>query len=253
MAARSIAVINQKGGVGKTTTAVNLAWAIGAEGKKVLLIDMDAQHAATSSLGLHPPETPTIYDVMHGRASLKDSIIDRGLIDVIPSSLDLAGADIELSSVPGRELILREKLKNISSEYDFIFIDCPPNVSVCTANALCFVKETLIVVQTEFLPLEGMSFLMGAIELLTRRLNPDLDILGILATRFDGRKKIHNEALAMLRNSFSDKMLNTVVRDNIAIAEAPGHGKTILEYRPDAHGSLDYRSVASEILTGRCL
>ncbi|WP_243374518.1 AAA family ATPase [Geotalea sp. SG265] len=249
-----IALINQKGGVGKTTTTVNLGAALAKKGKKVLLIDLDPQAHLTLSLGIGvgdaEPLKNTIYDVLRGDCTVKEAIRKRGGDDplwVLPASLDLSGAEIELSGVAGREFLLREAMEGVSG-YDFILIDCPPSLGLLTLNSLTFAHHIYIPLQVEFLALQGMAKLLEIVELVKKRLNKSLEISGVIATRYDHRKKLNREVVETVRGFFKEKLFSTLIHDNIALAEAPSHSKTIYEYKPDSVGAIDYLDLAKEVI-----
>lgn len=250
---RTIAFINQKGGVGKTTTTVNVGASLAASKKKVLLIDLDPQAHLTQSLGLEDQVTEfTIYDLLKSRkkdkkALILGSIIKRGHLSIIPSIIDLAGAEMELSSIPGRELLLKEILQELQ-DYDYILLDCPPSLGLLTLNAITSADEIFVPVQSEFLALQGMSQLIDTIELVETRLNRGVAITGVIATRYDKRKKLNRDAVNKLKEHFPNQLFETVIRENIALAEAPSHGKTIFEYREDSFGAEDYKSLTKEYL-----
>ena len=191
----------------------------------------------------------SLYHALAGDTPAGDILLNRGDgIALLPSSLDLSGADIELSGVAGRETLLRGVLQGIGRGYDFVLIDCPPSLGVLTLNALVAVREVFIPLQTEYLALQGMSKLLDTVAVVKGRLNPALEITGIIACRFDGRKNLCNEVVEKIRGHFGRKVFNTMIRDNIALAECPSFGKTIFEYRPGSHGAEDYRALAREVL-----
>ncbi len=246
---RKIALANQKGGVSKTTCAVNIAGGLGKLGKKTLVIDLDPQANLTYSLGIQAHELKkTVYELLKGESSLDEVIVKRGEIDVIPSNLDLSGAEIELSGIAGREFLLREILDGITG-VEYVLIDCPPSLGLLTLNALTSATEVFIPLQTEFLALHGLSKLLQTVEIVQKRLNKDLKITGIIATRYDGRKKLNREVLEKIREHFKEeKLFETMIRENVSLAEAPSFGKTIFEYKPDSYGAEDYMKLCNEIL-----
>ena len=249
---RIIAVANHKGGVGKTTTIVNLSAALAKLGKKVLLIDIDPGAHATYSMGvLAHKRDRTVYHLLKGQASLMEVLVeivlDKESLDLVPSSLNLAEAEVELSGLPGREFLLREALE-YELPYDIVFIDCPPSLGLLTLNALAAASEVFIPLQTEYLALQGLSKLLETIEVVKARLNPKLNISGVIGTRFDKRKILNREVVEKIREYFKDKVFDILIRENISLAESPSYGLTILEYFPNSHGAQDYISLAKEIL-----
>ena len=245
---RTIAITNQKGGSGKTTTAVNLGACLAQLGKKVLLVDLDPQAHLTSSLGIKAHELEqAVYELLKGEATLGEVLIARGKLRVIPSTIDLSGADIKLSGVPGKEFLLKEALDK-AKDFDYILIDCPPSLGLMTLNALTATREVFIPLQTEFLALQGLSKLLETIKLVQKRLNKDLAIGGIVATRFDRRKNLNREVVAKIKDYFGDKVFDTLIRDNISLAEAPSYGQTIFEYAPRSYGAQDYLSLTKEVI-----
>jgi chromosome partitioning protein len=249
-----IALINQKGGVGKTTSTVNLGAGLAKKKKKVLLVDLDPQAHLTQSLGIEPSKIEfTIYDLLKGRAraakqiSLNQVIIELNGMNVIASSIDMAGAELELSGIPGRELLLKETIGSVRA-YDYILIDCPPSLGLLTLNALTTATDIYIPVQTEFLALQGMNQLLDTIEIVDTRLNKGVAVTGVIATRYDKRKSLNREAIERLQQYFGARLFKTFIRENIALAEAPSYGQTIFDYKPDSHGAADYLALTSEIL-----
>lgn len=246
--AKIIALCNQKGGVGKTTCTLNIGAALHKLGSSVLLIDLDPQAHLTYCLGISAHDLDkTIYDVFTKSAPLEDVVIDRDGLRVIPSSLDLAGVEMELAGVPGREFLLKEFLDQQDS-LDYILLDCPPSLGLLTLNALTAAREIYIPLQTEFLALKGMSKLLDTIEAVRKRLNKNLAVTGIIATRFDARKKLNKGIVDTISERFGKKRFRTVIRDNISLAEAPGYGQTIFEYAPKSHGAEDFIAIAREIM-----
>lgn len=258
---RRIAVINQKGGVGKTTTAVNLSAALAELGQRVCLIDLDPQAHATLHLGVQPePGTATVYDCLLGQASLQ-SVRQRvgDHLYVVPSHIDLAAAELELAGEVGREIILRELVANDPEEFDFVIVDCPPSLGVLTLNALTTCGEVFLPMQAHFLALHGLSKLLKTIDLVARRLNPVLTLSGIVFCMVDGSTRLANEVVADVeaffaaerqRNSiWSEAILfETRIRRNVRLAEAPSYGTSIFQYAPACHGAEDYHQLAIEVL-----
>jgi len=244
---RTIALINQKGGVGKTTTTVNIGAGLAALGKNVLLIDLDPQANLTISMGLKIEEQKnTVYDLLKGTANLKETIVHQGNIDIIPSTLDLAGAEIGLSGVPGREVLLKEQVSKASG-YDYILIDCPPSLGLLTLNALTTCKEVFIPLAAEYLALQGMSQLLKTIDLVKNRLNTELETTGIIITRYDQRKNLSKEVVASIQEKFERILFKTLIRENVSLAEAPSHGQTIFDYSKTSNGAEDYKNLCNEI------
>lgn len=249
---KTIAFTNQKGGVGKTTSTINVGAGLCREGYKVLLVDLDPQANLTYSLRLSSKRLETsIYDVLKGSIEPDESIISHNGFDIMPSSIDLSGAEMEFANEPAREMLLKNTLGKFSKDYDYILIDCPPNLGLLTLNAFTAVKEIFIVLQSEYLALHGLSKLMDVIQVVKERLNPDIEISGIICTLFDGRKNLNKEVVDHIQDYFGDKVFDTLIRDNVALAEAPSHHKTIFEYAPDSHGAKDYSALAKEIRNGQ--
>lgn len=249
---RIIALVNQKGGVGKTTSTKNIGAGLTALGKKVLVIDLDPQANLTYSLGVSAHDTNnTIYEVLKGEIRVKDAIIvkDNGL-HILPSSINLSGAEIELSGTAGRELLLKEALSDLKGQYDYILLDCPPSLGLLTLNALTTAREIFIPLQAEFLALQGMSKLIETIEVIKKRLNPELKVTGIIGTLYDSRKRLNREVIDKIKGYFGDKLFKTMIRDNISLAEAPSFGQDIFTYREDSKGAEDYKNLCKEITRG---
>lgn len=245
----TISILNHKGGVGKTTTAVNLAAALQIKGKRVLVIDLDGQANLTESLGLSIEEEKTIYGAMKGEYPLPLVETNTGLTLVL-SCLDLSAAESELINEPGREMILKQLIhKNTeTSKFDYIIIDCPPSLGLLTLNALTASDKLIIPVQAEFLAMRGMAKITNVIGIVQERLNPNLDIAGIVITQYDQRKTLNRSVSDLIKDSFCDKIFQTVIRDNVALAEAPINGQSIFEYNNKANGAKDYMSLAEEVL-----
>ncbi len=246
---RVIAFINQKGGVGKTTATVNVGRGIALLGKKVMLVDMDPQAHMTYSLGIQAHQlAKSVYELLKDQASPAEVMVDSWNMKVIPSTLDLSGAEIELAGVPGRESILKDALKGIKG-VDYVLMDCPPGLGLLTLNALTTAKEIFICLQAEYLALQGMGKLMETLDIVKRRLNKNLTVSGIICTRYDRRKKLNKEVVQKIRGHFGTTVFKTMIRDNVAVAEAPTQGKAIFDYAPKSHGAEDYMSLCREILS----
>ncbi len=248
---RVVAVANQKGGVGKTTTAVNLAASLGSLDKRVLLIDLDPQSNSTSGVGLTPSEiTHSTYTMLAGGSSTAESIAGTkaaGLY-VLPTNRDLAGAEIELVSEENREVILKQRIESLTSEYDFILIDCPPSLGLLTLNGLSAAKGLIIPLQCEYYAMEGLSALIETVEMVRASLNPGLELDGVLLTMFDTRNSICHQVAEQAREHFADKVFRTVIPRNVRLSESPSFGLPILLYDPGSRGAQSYLELAREIL-----
>ena len=244
-----IAVLNHKGGVGKTTTTINLAAALQQKKKRVLAIDMDGQANLTESFGLSIEEEQTVYGAMKGKYPLP-LVETAGGVTVGPSWLDLSAAEAELINEPGRELILSGLIaKSLDHrKFDYILIDCPPSLGLLTLNALTAADYLIIPVQAQFLAMRGMAKIMNVIATVQERLNPKLAIGGIVITQFDKRKTLNKSVAELVKDSFCDKVFKTVIRDNVSLAEAPIKGKNIFEYSKNSNGAKDYMALAQEVL-----
>ena len=240
-----ISILNHKGGVGKTTTTVNLGAALRDRGYKVLLIDLDGQTNLTESVGLSTELPDNIYNAMKGETSLH--IYIQNDLAIVPACLDLAAVETELINEPGRELILRSLLDKAKKAFDYILIDCPPSLSLLTLNALTASDSVIIPVQAQFLAMRGMAKLMQVIDKVRNRLNPTLSIQGILITQFDSRKNLNRNVDDVIRESFKEKVFNTHIRSNVSLAEAPTCGTDIFLYAPRSAGAADYSKLAEEI------
>ena len=243
-----IAVVNQKGGVGKTTTAVNLAAALTELGKRVLVCDFDPQANATSGLGVDKRKAKfTSYSLIIQEATAAQAIVHTKFADVIPSSADLAGAGVELIGVEHREKQLRRALEPMAQEYDVIFIDCPPSLEMLTLNGLIAADGILIPVQCEYFALEGLSDLMATLRSVKRKLNPGLDIFGVALTMFDGRTNFSTQVAQEVRRHFPGKVFAATIPRNVRLAEAPSHGLPITAYDRSSRGAMAYRDLAQEV------
>jgi len=248
---RTIALANQKGGVGKTTSAATLGACLALRGRRVLLVDIDPQANLSIHLNIDVHEDrPSIYALLIGQAEVDEVIRHTSTerLDIIPADINLAGAEIELVGVVGRETVLKEALHPVLARYDYLLVDCPPSLGLLTLNALTTVTELFIPLQTEFFALHGMSKLLETVDIVKRRLNPDLEITGIIPTLFDSRTNLAQEVLANIRDYFGDKVFRTVIRKNVRLAESPSYGKVITEYDDTAAGAQDYRALAEEVI-----
>ena len=242
-----IAVVNQKGGVGKTTTAVNLTAALAESGKKVLLCDFDPQANATSGLGIDKRKLRTsVYDVVVNETPVRDVIIRTKFGDVLPATADLAGAAVELITMDDPSHRLRKALHEIKNEYDAIFIDCPPSLEMLTINALGAADGILVPVQCEYFALEGLTDLMTTLRMVKKRINPALEIFGVVLTMFDGRTNFSTQVAEEVRKHFPGKVFATVVPRNVRLAEAPSHGLPVTVYDRHSRGAVAYKALAEE-------
>ncbi len=241
-----ISMLNHKGGVGKTTSAINIGAGMVELGKRVLLIDLDPQANLTVSLGI-PRQRYTIYEALRGESELVPYTVKDGL-DVVISTLDLSGAEMELINEAGREFILRELFEPIHEDYDYIIIDCPPSLGLLTLNALTSSDFVIIPLQTEFLALQGLAKIKQVIDKVRFRLNKKLEIAGVIATMYDSRKVLNRDVVETIRKYFGEKVFDTLIRDNVALAEAPAQRKDIFEYNPKSSGAEDYLNLCKEIL-----
>lgn len=245
---RTIALLNQKGGVGKTTVTANLGAGLARAGREVLLVDLDPQAHLTRGLGLIPEELErTVYDVLQGAAPAKEAFVEVKGLTLLPASLALSGADLTLAGVAGRELLLRDALEDVRG-FDYVLLDCPPSLGVLTLNALTAAREVVIVTEPEFYALAGIADLVGkTVETVKKRLNRGLTITGVVVNRYNARRKLAGEVTERLRAHFGEKVYRTFVRNTSALAEAPGHGKTIFEYRPTSPGAEDFAALTKEV------
>lgn len=250
--AKVVSFSNQKGGVGKTTSCVNLSAQIANKGKKVLMIDMDPQGNATSGLGISKSKIKkTVYDVIIGKADIKDTIIKSNFKNlwVVPATIDLAGAELELYDIEDEQLKYTElALDSIKDEFDYIFIDCPPSLGMLTVKALTVSDGVVIPMQCEFYSLEGMSQLLNTIKRIRAAYNPDLQVVGILLTMYNGRLTLTSQVVAELKKYYADKLFRVPISRTVRISEAPGYGEPICYHDPYGKGSLEYAAVAKELM-----
>ena len=246
-----IVIANQKGGVGKTTTSINLAAALSEIGKKTLLVDLDSQGNASSACGLsQEKDFSSVYDLLLGGAEAKECIIkaQEDDFDIIPSNRDLMAAEIQLLELENRELTLKNALQSISAEYDFIIIDSPPSMNILTLNALSFAKHLIIPVQCEYFALEGLGKLLNTIKSIQKIHNPDLGIEGMLLTMYDSRLRLSNQVVDEVKKHFGNMVFNTIIQRNVKLGEAPSLGETIIDYDATSKGASSYLKLAQELI-----
>jgi chromosome partitioning protein len=249
--AQVIAIINQKGGVGKSTTAINLAAALGERGKRVLVVDFDPQGNATSGFGVDKDSlTSDVYDALMNGVPLREAVTDSPVqnVRVAPATIQLAGAEIELVSVMARESVLRYVLDPVRDDYDYIFVDCPPSLGLLTVNALVAADSLLIPIQCEFYALEGLSKLLESMRMVKGRLNPPLDIFGVVMTMYDVRTTLSKQVVEEVRAYFGDKGFESIIPRNVKLSEAPSHGLPINMYAPTSKGAVAYGTLADEVI-----
>ena len=247
--AKIIAIVNQKGGVGKTTTCVNLAAAVHAAGKRVLLCDFDPQANATSGMGVDKSTSNGVYDALINGVDVQQVIVTTPYGDVLPSSKALAGAGIEMINFEDRQFRLKKALSGLGDKYDFIFIDCPPSLELLTLNALCAADSLLVPMQGEYYALEGLSDLMNTVRIVRRGMNPELTIEGVLLTMFDGRTNLNLQVAQEVKRFFPGKVYSTVIPRNVRLSEAPSHGKPVMYYDRTCRGAESYNALAQEFLS----
>ena len=246
-----IVVANQKGGVGKTTTAINLSAYLADSKKKTLLIDCDPQGNASSGIGINKEETDSsVYDILVNDSDILENIVKTNYknLDVIPSDVDLAGAEIELVSIKNREFLLKEKIKNIKKDYDYIIIDCPPSLGLLTLNAFAAADSVIIPIQCEYYALEGLGSLTKTVSTIKQSINKDIEIEGILLTMFDKRTNLSTVVYDEVKKYFPDKVYNTVIPRNVRLSEAPSFGEAIISYDKFSKGAKSYKALAKEVI-----
>mgnify|MGYP001081532015 CR=1 FL=1 len=246
--AKTIAIVNQKGGVGKTTTCVNLAAALSEAGQRVLLCDFDPQANSTSGMGVDKTLSRGIYQVLIGESPAEDTVVHTRFGDVLPSNKSLAGAGIELITMDRREFLLQDALNQIADRYDYIFIDCPPSLGLLTVNALVAADKLLIPIQCEFYALEGVTKLLDSMKRVKTRLNPSLDIFGVLLTMYDGRTTLSRQVVDEVRSYFGKTVFTTMIPRTVKLSEAPSFGQPITQYDPTGKGAKTYVDLAKEVI-----
>ncbi len=247
---RTIAIANQKGGVGKTTTAINLSACLAESGQKVLVIDMDPQGNTTSGLGEDKSGDHTVYEILLGEEKIEDCICHTQVenLDLVPSNVNLSGAEIELIGIPDKEYLLQKQVQTVSDRYDFILIDCPPALSMLTVNALTTADSVLVPIQCEYYALEGLSQLMYTIDLVRERLNPVLTVEGVVFTMYDARTNLSLQVVENVKDHLKQRIYKTIIPRNVRLAEAPSYGMPITRYDSRSAGAESYRKLAREVM-----
>ena len=248
---RIIAIANQKGGVGKTTTAINLSACLAEAGKRVLTVDLDPQGNTTSGLGVNKnDQEKTIYELLIGQSPVEECLLKEVLpgLDILPSNIELSGAEIELIGIENKEFILKEEIDKIRSNYDFVLIDCPPSLNMLTVNAMTTADTVLVPIQCEYYALEGLSQLIHTINLVKQRLNSSLELEGVVFTMYDSRTNLSLQVVENVNNYLSNAVYKTIIPRNVRLAEAPSHGKPITLYNPRSVGAESYRLLAKEVI-----
>ncbi len=248
---RIIAVANQKGGVGKTTTAINLSACLAEIGQKILVIDMDPQGNTTSGFGIDKNQlTNTIYEMIIGECDLKECLLEQVIenLSILPANVNLSGAEIELIEIERREYVVKDRIEEVREQYDFVIIDCPPSLSMLTINAMTTADTVLVPIQCEYYALEGLSQLLQTIRLVKQRLNPQLEVEGVVFTMYDARTNLSLQVVENVKNNLNPNIYKTIIPRNIRLAEAPSHGKPINLYDSKSAGAESYRLLAQEVL-----
>ena len=248
---RIIAVANQKGGVGKTTTAINLSACLAEIGQKILVIDMDPQGNTTSGFGIDKNQlTNTIYEMIIGECDLKECLLEKVIenLSILPANVNLSGAEIELIEIERREYVVKDRIEEVREQYDFVIIDCPPSLSMLTINAMTTADTVLVPIQCEYYALEGLSQLLQTIRLVKQRLNPQLEVEGVVFTMYDARTNLSLQVVENVKNNLNQNIYKTIIPRNIRLAEAPSHGKPINLYDSKSAGAESYRLLAQEVL-----
>jgi chromosome partitioning protein len=246
---RILAISNHKGGVGKTTSALNISAAIARTGRRTLIIDLDPQANLSQSLHFVAEPGQSIYGALKGEVKLDDILVQQEeYLWLVPSEIDLSAAELEISDRPEREYILNKLLKNLNTKFDYVVIDCPPALSLLTINAFAAAQEVFLPLQAEYLAMQGLSRLVEVIEKVRGKLNPHLKVGGVFVTQFDKRKILNRNVVEIIKKHFGERLMNTNIRDNVALAEAPTMGKSVFDYAPRSYGAEDYENLAQEII-----